>query len=274
MNMTETAPETDLARAEIVISERKSEIEAFIGGASIAVIKDQPGYDSAVEIGRAVKTKYTETEARRRELVDPLNDVVKKINAGFKKILEPLEAFERGIKRVCMDYQQEQERIRIEAQRKADEEARRERLKIEAAARAQREKEDAARRAEEDARRKAAAEQDAEKRKALEAEAEKRRKEADAASAKAETKEAVAASVVSQVIEAKVENRGISGVEKWRATVTDKKAFIAWVMEKGALEYVQIDEKLLTKEAQNTKGARSWPGVKTEKYFEARMRSK
>ena len=298
----------DLVLAEKIISDRRTEIDVFISGTAIAEIKDQSQYDSAIEIGKAVKTKYQETEAKRRELVDPLNEVVKKINAGFKKILEPLEAFERGIKRVCVDYQGEQERIRQEAQRKAQEAARIERERIEAQARVQREKEDAARHAEEEARSKAAEKaaaakraeelalkmiQDAktaEERKRLEAEAaerrikeeaeakalaieaEKNRKAAEAAAAKAETKEAVAATVVAPIIESKVETRGVSGVQKWRTTVTDKGAFLGWVIEKNALEYILIDIKLLDKESCGTKGVRQWPGIAVEKYIEARMR--
>ena len=261
-------------QVETVLETRKGEIEAFVASTDIAVIETQPQYDTAVEVGKKVHQRIKDLEQERVDWVKPLNDTVTKINDGYKKIKEPLEKFKAGIKTVCLDFQAEQKRIRDEAQAKLDEEARKAREKVEEAARVQREKEDAARRAEEEARQKAAQEQDAAKRAQLLKEAEAEKRKAEAAAVKAETKEAVSATIVAPTVASTVENRGISGTKKWRATVTDKKAFLEWAIANNSYEFIAIDDKMLTRDSNSSKGARSWPGVKVEEYIQARMGGK
>lgn len=62
-------------------------------------------------------------EAKRRSWVDPLNGIVKRINAGFKRISEPLEEGSRHVRGELVAYQtrleDEARRKREEAERKA-----------------------------------------------------------------------------------------------------------------------------------------------------------
>ena len=132
----------------------------------------------------------------------------------------------------------------------------------------------AAKREAEEAERKARAAENETERAKLQAEADKKRREAEAAAAKAETKEAVAQTVIAPVIEKRVDTQGNYGVERWTVQVKAKAEFVRWALEKGTLEYLEVNESLLNKEAQATKGARQWPGITVTKSVEARRRDK
>lgn len=265
--------EQKVNQVKAVMIRKDAEIQTFIAELKLPAIKDQASYDMVVESGKAAKAASDELEEMRTALTKPILDGKKEIDEIFKASKTPLDMLVQGTKRNCIAYQQEQERIRAEAQRKADEEARKERERIEAEARAQRAKEEAARKAQEEAERKARETTDAAERKKLEAEAEKKRKEAESAASKADLKESIASTVVAQVVESKISDKGgVSAVENYSITVENKRAFVEWVLEKGALEYLIVDEKLLTKESKATKGIRTWPGVKVVKFYDSRMR--
>lgn len=256
-----------------LVDVKMSEVDAFISGSAIVQIQNQETYDQVTDVAKAVRKKAKELEDVRTSIVKPINDSVKRINELFKRPIEKLELFESGLKKTCTAWLQKQEQLRLEEQRRRDEEARKERERIEAEARKQREKEEAARRAQEEAERKARESQNAEERKRLEAEAERRRREADKAAAAAETKEQIASTVVAPTVESPVVGaRGMYTVDKYTAQVEDKKAFLAWVIQSGMLEYVEVNESMLSKEAQSTKGARQWPGIKVVKSLDSRMR--
>jgi len=261
-------------KAKELIAVKENEVSAFISSKAIAKIVDQTTFDHAIEVAKEARKRAKELEAERISITGPLNQSLSRINALFKPQIAKYEAFDKGLNRLCNTYTQEQEAIRLEQQRKADEEARKERERIEAQARAQREKEAAHKREAEEAERKAKEAANEAERATLQAEADKKRRQAEAAAAKAETKEAVAQTVVAPVIEKKVETRGQYGVERWTAQVKDKAEFVRWALGSSMLEYLTVNESLLNKEAQATKGARQWPGVAVTKSVEARRRDK
>lgn len=72
-------------------------------------------------------------EKSRKELVSPLNEKVKQINSSFKLLLTPIEQSEGKVKNGLLDWRRkEAERIRIEQEHIARENAERERLVREA----------------------------------------------------------------------------------------------------------------------------------------------
>lgn len=258
--------------AQATAEQVASEVTLFIDSAKVPAIQDQTKYDEAIAMQKEARRRAKLIEEKRVELVTPLNETVKKINAFFKPAIERLTSFETGLKRICQSYLDEKEAERLEAQRKADEIARKEREKIEAQARAAREKEAQARRDAEEAERKAAQEQDAKKREALEKEAATKRSAQAAAAEKAEVREAVASTVVAPIISKECNAQGQYTVEKFTAEVKDKVEFVRWALASNMLEYLEINESLLNKESQATKGERKWPGITVSKKMEARRR--
>jgi hypothetical protein len=80
---------------------------------------------TAIEAAKQVKTLQKRIEAKRKDLVGPLNDRVKLINEYAKSIMAPLEQAESHLKRELVSFELEQEKIRLEEMRKAEDERRR-----------------------------------------------------------------------------------------------------------------------------------------------------
>lgn len=116
--------------------------------AKAVVIKTDDDYRASDSACAAIKGEIKKVEARRDELVRPLNTVVKKINAGFKDVTAALEQALDAYRRPMTAYQAELARQRAEAEAAA----RKEQQRLEAEARAKAEAEmEAARKAREEA---------------------------------------------------------------------------------------------------------------------------
>lgn len=87
-------------------------------------------YADGAEYLKGVKQAAATLEATRRGITDPLNASIKKVNDFFRKPAERLAGIERIIKSKLLAYSQEQERIRMEQQRKLDAEAAAERQRL------------------------------------------------------------------------------------------------------------------------------------------------
>lgn len=111
-----------------------AQAKSFVEAANQIVISDQPTFEAAAKYLSENKSEQKRLDAERREIVDPLNDVVKKVNAKFKPATEALVTAEGIVKRKIGAYQMEQERIRREEQARAEERARKERERLEARA--------------------------------------------------------------------------------------------------------------------------------------------
>jgi hypothetical protein len=92
-------------------------------------------YTEAAEMLKHIKGKAKELDETRKSLTKPLDESKKRIMDFFAKPLDFLTKAENSIKRSMIAYSDEQDRIRREEQRKAEESARKERERIEAQAR-------------------------------------------------------------------------------------------------------------------------------------------
>lgn len=168
---------------------------------------------------KQVKAAQKRLEDLRTAITGPLNAAIKAANNLFRAPAERLVSAETTIKRELIRYQDEQEAIRREEQRKADEAARREREKAEAAARAARAKAEA-----EAAELRARAEAEAAAGRASEAAklAARAEQKVERADEKANALEVQAATTVAPVIQREAPKvTGVSVREVWKFEVTD-----------------------------------------------------
>lgn len=264
-------------------------------------------YEAAAEDLKAVKTKWKDIEAKRKEIVEPLNKAVKAVNDLFRAPLDYLTQAESVLKGALLTYDAEQERLRKIEQERLEAIARAEQARLraeaEAAEKAQREARQEAERIEREAREKAQAEEEAARRLIAQAKNAEARaaaeKAAEAARIKAESErqareienarlaeEAREKAEIAQekALEAqlmpaptvqseKPKVAGLSGREKYKAEVVDMGAFIKAVAERPELlGLVKVDESALNKLAGALKTALQIPGVRvyTEKTLASR----
>ncbi len=210
---------------------------------------------------KEIKALKRQLEKKRTAITGPINTALKEINALFKPAKKWLTMAEVMMKGKLKTYISEQERIAQEAQRKADEKARKRREKLEAKAAAARAEEEAARAAI------AKAESD-EARAAAAALAEKQAKKAAKLEEKAEIVQAPVISTTAPKLE------GIHTRVTWRAEVTNKLAFIKFVVEQrpDLMGVIEIDQSKLNGYARLLKEEFDMPGVeaKAEKGIAAR----
>ena len=92
-------PKVDLVKAGELALEYKTDAEKsheFIGEMTVA---SAPQYEAAASMCADVISQAKEIDAKRREFVDPLNEVVKNLNAFFKPPLEWLDKCEAILKK-------------------------------------------------------------------------------------------------------------------------------------------------------------------------------
>ena len=99
---------------EIAIIRR--EAGGLVDTARGLVIIDEEGAGNANELLVFITNAKRKLEEQRVFLVKPLNDHVKDINAAFKGWVEPLDTANAVVRRKMLDFQQEQEALRAEAQ--------------------------------------------------------------------------------------------------------------------------------------------------------------
>jgi hypothetical protein len=202
-------------------------------------ITDDPSYRSASDALKAIKGAAKLLAAKKAPLLDPATAVVKAIRALFAGPEQELEEAERLYKRAMLGYQDEQERIRREQQRKLDEAAAAERRKLEEKAAKEREQAEAAR---------------AQGRDSRAAELERR----------ADLRTDAAAAVVAPVVQVEAPRvAGVSTRENWSALVLDKSALIKAVAAGTVPELaLEPNMKFLNAQAKVMKRELPYPGVK------------
>lgn len=273
------------------------QIDLWLGGVSVKQIETQEECQSVADLTKQVKLKLKELEETRTSITGPINKALDGINDLFKKPKEKLLAFEKGLKGLLDGWFAEQERKRLEAQRIADEQARKEREKVAAEEKRLRDIEEAKRREadqkfqearEADAR--AAAAKTEQDRNAAEADALKLRGQASKAEAKAdataeqaEFKNAISHTIVAPTIKAAGKTAGISYVKEWAIEIKDATAFILWATERkpdgtfldeNRLAFIEISEKKLKAMAKAVKGQMTWPGIKVSESNGIRINTK
>lgn len=105
------------------------EIEArgmnMLERAKSMVIRDELSYEAAVELVKAIKDLRAEAEAHHRPVIQAALEAHRRALEAFRRIDDPLKAAETELKRRIAAWTAEQERLRIEAERRAREEAER-----------------------------------------------------------------------------------------------------------------------------------------------------
>lgn len=128
-------PSQDLLK----FNELKAEITALVAPTKQLLVKDFQTCSNAVEAGKSVKDLIKKVEAARKDLVGPLNDEVKEINAYAKQISEPLLASEEHLKHQIVTFEIEQQKIRQAELKRLEEERIKKLAEIEAQAQEQNE---------------------------------------------------------------------------------------------------------------------------------------
>ncbi len=179
------------------------------------------GYDL-----KSIKALAKQLEDKRTAITKPLNQALREVNALFKPAKKWLSDAEMLIKGKLLSYQAEQDRIARELQAKADEEARKERLKLKKAA-------DLAAMAGMDER------------------AEDLREEAGVQEAP-------------MIVSTAPKLEGIATRKTWKAEVTNKLLFVKHVAEKrnDLLGLIKIDQSALNAQARSLKDSLDIPGIK------------
>jgi len=234
--MLPALPQTTVSVVPPEVQEQlAADVAALSNGAEIVAVASDAEAQNALELVKVVKTVSDKIEERRDSLVRPLNAQVTAINAYFKQVKLIPATIESNVKTVLMRWNKEQERIRAEAQRKADDEARRLR--------------EEQRKLDEENKRKADV-------LALEAlgkvaagdidgAAELQRKADDISN----TPPPIIVPVAPPIAPVE-ELKGFSSRKQYSAEITDKFALIRWAIAKEEWGLLDIDQKALNKLAQ------------------------
>jgi hypothetical protein len=87
------------------------------------VIENEAELNDASDLLKAVKFRIKMIEDQRKKYTKPLNDVVKDLNAEFKPFKERAEIVKRDIEKGILEYNKKrEEQLRIEAEKKRQEE--------------------------------------------------------------------------------------------------------------------------------------------------------
>lgn len=248
---TETTTTTELIPVEKQqsIENASKMIMEFLKGAKQIKITSQDEYDNSVEICKKIMAKIKELESDRVELVKPIKDQATKIDQRYREVRCVLENGESVFKSAMKVWFAEQERKRIEEQRKLEAEA------------------EAKRKAEEERALK-------ELQKAEEYRAQGREAMAEKAEARAETSINVAQSTVAQVVtnSAKVAGVGFRKVIKARI-INEAKAKLSCCNNPVLSSYVTLDIKGLERLATAQKGNLQIDGIEFFEDFSTAVRS-
>lgn len=216
------------------------------------VIKTEDAYKVAAERLKVIKGALAQIEDARTRITKPINDSLREVNAQAKVAAAPFLQDEVIVKNAMVRYSNEQDELRREEQRKANEAADKERRRLQAiadeTARKAREEAEAKRRAAEEAAAAGRAEEAAK----LAAQAQRID---DRAQAKVETFEDRAKAVVAPVAQQQAPK--IAGV-------TIPKVWVFDVVDESLIprEYLSVDLVKIRKVVQALKGSTNIPGVK------------
>ncbi len=185
-------------------------------------------FDTTINAGddlKAVKALAKQIENKRTSITKPLNQALREVNALFRPAKNWLKDAEGLIKYKLSKFQREQDRIARELQAKADEEARKERIRLE--------------------------------KKAADAELVKEPERAEVLREQAEIHEAPV------IVSTAPKLEGIATRKTWKAEVTDKLLFVKHVAEKrnDLLGLIEINQSALNAQARSLKDGLDIPGI-------------
>lgn len=96
-----TLPKTIEQVTEVMLGDNRTLIEA----ARNAVIENEGHLSTGIDLLKSIKERVNAIETERKTWVNPLNEQVKRINAKFKTLSEPLEDARIGLNRKVLDCQ-------------------------------------------------------------------------------------------------------------------------------------------------------------------------
>lgn len=100
-------------------------IKALLAQSQCLVIRSEVDLDLAGGLLQEIKARYNEAEGLRKSLSAPINLHLKKLNAMFKSLTDPLSAAETRLKQQIVDYRARQQAIAADqAERVRQEQAR------------------------------------------------------------------------------------------------------------------------------------------------------
>lgn len=216
------------------------------------VIKNDKAYSDAANILKSIKGAIMQIEDSRTRITKPINESLREVNAQAKAAAAPFLADETVIKNAMIRYSNEQDRLREEEQRRANEAAETERRRLQAiadaaATKARLEAEEKRRQAEQEA----AAGRTAEAQRLREA---AERVEATAA-AKVDRFEERASQVVAPVAQQQAPKvAGVTVPMVWDFEITNENEI--------PREYCDVSTKRIRAQVQATKGMTKIPGVR------------
>jgi hypothetical protein len=114
----------DMAPVKLGFADYDRAIKDMVAQGEAHEVLDDPTMKGAVLLAGQAKSLGKKIEDQRKAIVDEPNRFVKTVNGFAKGFTEALDAIERGLKRKIGDYQYRQELARREAEKKAQEEAR------------------------------------------------------------------------------------------------------------------------------------------------------
>lgn len=201
-------------------------------------INTQEQYDNAVNICKQIKASSNSLESDRKELVKPFNDKVKSINDEYRNVTLKLDNAERVLKNGMAAFYREQERIRIEEQRKLEAEA--------------------------EAKRRLAEERAAAELRKAEAYRDQGREEMAAkAEARAETAAAISTTIMAPIVDNAAKVSGVSYSVTYKAVIENSKSAVVACVNNAILEnYVTIDIKGLERLCKAQKGRLQIDGIR------------
>lgn len=205
-------------------------------------VTTQAEYDSAIEVAKKLKKGKDILDARRKELVKPLNTKLDFINGEFNTVIRALENGEKQLKNTAGNWFLEEQRRVEEENRKRAAEAEEKRRREEEAARKEVEK--------------------------AAAYAQQGRTEmADKAAARAETHISRAEDIVPVVEENQTKGKGAGFTVKFEASLTDLHAFLKNALEKSPhyLNHVTVDLKPFERMQKDFDGKLEIPGIEFKK---------
>ncbi len=252
--MSSTTSETAVPKlaADPTVAELQPVLADLRSYARSVVIKTDAEFQAAGDRLKRVKLSLTQIEAARLKITGPLNEALRAVNAEARESAAPWLDQEKAIKRAMVVYSDEQDRIRAEEQRKANERAEAEckRLAAQAAETERKAREEA------EAKRRAAADAEAAGRTA---EAAKLNNAAARIEERAETKVENLQDRASQVVApvsdvAAPKVAGVTVPKVWTFEITDPAAI--------PREYLEINETKIRKVVAALQGNTNIPGVR------------
>ena len=263
-----------MAELNEVIQTKKSEAETFVSALSEIQIKSDDEREQVRNAGIEAKRREKKLTDERFGWTRPIDEQKKRVMEFFQPIIDKYKTFASACTNKVVEWDQKQARKEAERRRIVEEQARKEREKAERAAMKQKEKEEQERQKAVKLQMEAQKATDAAEQAKLFADAAKAAQKADKAAIKAYENETKAEEAEALPPVQTVERKGVHTRSRFKAVVMDKEKFIDHAVETNQLYYLEIADKILTKEANATSGQKSWPGIKIDRITKGIMRTK